>query len=424
MSMYEKLLLPNGVRIVFEPMSHVRSAAVGIWVGVGSRDEAAGENGSAHFIEHMLFKGTARYTAAELAAQMDGIGGQINAYTTRESTCFYARVLDSHLDTAIDLLCDMFFCSRFDQADVESERGVILEEISMYEDSPEDMVVERMMARSFPGALGRPVLGRSSTLRGMTGEGLRRFKELHYTPDRIVVALCGSFTDAHVERIRGWFQDMPCPRRRTMRPGRYTPSTVLKRKATEQNHLCLGFPGIPTGSDSRFALNLLSTILGGGMSSRLFQTVREKHGLCYSIYTFSASFADTGLFGVATALGREMEQRALQLIRDELCRITQEPVGREELDRAREQVKSSVVMALESTSARMNKLGGSELALGCCLDPDELIARYDAVTQEDLLVTARQLLDPERLSFSAVGRVDVPEAYPAGNKPQRGASKG
>jgi predicted Zn-dependent peptidase len=414
--MYEKLTLPNGVRIVFEHMPHVRSAAVGIWVGVGSRNEAAAENGSAHFIEHMLFKGTDQYSAGELAAQMDGIGGQINAYTTRESTCFYARVLDSHLDTAIDLLCGMFFDSRFDQGDVESERGVILEEIGMYDDSPEDMAVERLMAKCFPGALGRPVLGRPATLKAMTGDSLRAFKARHYTPDKLVISLCGSFTDAHIEHLRAWFQGMACPKCPAVRQGRYTPAMTTKRKATEQNHLCLGFPGIASDSDRRFALNLLSTVLGGGMSSRLFQTVRERHGLCYSIYTFSASFADTGLFGVATALGKETEQRALGLIRDELHRIQDEPVGQDELDRAREQVKSSVVMALESTSALMNKLGSSELVLGTCLGPDELIARYDAVMRQDVLDIARELLDFSRASFSAVGRVGAPEEYQLGNK--------
>ena len=422
--MYEKLTLPNGVRIVSEHMPHVRSAAVGIWVGVGSRNEMAAENGSAHFIEHMLFKGTDRCTAGELAARMDGIGGQINAYTTRESTCFYARVLDSHLDTAIDLLCDMFFDSRFDQGDVESERGVILEEIGMYEDSPEDMAVERLMAKCFPGALGRPVLGKPATLKTMTGDSLRTFKERHYTPDKLVISLCGSFTAAHMDRLRARFQDMACPKCPAVRQGRYTPAVTTRRRATEQNHLCLGFPGITSSSDRRFALNLLSTILGGGMSSRLFQTVREQHGLCYSIYTFSASFADTGLFGVATALGKETEQRALGLIRDELRRIQDEPVDQEELDRAREQVKSSVVMALESTSALMNKLGSSELVLGTCLGPDELIARYDAVTRQDVLDIAQELLDFSRASFSAVGRVGAPEDYPFGNKPESTASKG
>lgn len=409
--MYEKITLPNGVRIVFEHASHVRSAAVGLWVGVGSRSEAASENGSAHFIEHMLFKGTEKYSASELAALMDGIGGQINAYTTRESTCFYARVLDTHLDLAIDLLSDMFFESKLAQEDVESERGVILEEIGMYDDSPEDVTVERLFAKCFRGPLGRPILGRAKTLNAMTGESLRDFKNRHYTPDRIVIALCGSFSDAQLEHIKSRFAHMEPSPSSPPAKGAYAPALLTKKKATEQNHLCFGFPGIVAGDGRRFAVNLMSTILGGGMSSRLFQSVREKNGLCYSIYSSSSSFADTGIFNIETALGRETEEKALGLILDELRRIRETAVSPDELDRAREQVKSNVVMSLESTSARMNKLGSGELVLGYSLGPDELIERYDAVTREDILAVCQSIFDFEKLSFSAVGRVGAAESY-------------
>lgn len=403
--MYEKLILPNGVRIVSEAMPYVRSAAVGIWIGVGSRDEKAGENGAAHYIEHMLFKGTDRYSASALAAVMDGIGGQINAYTTRESTCFYARVLDTHLDTAIDLLSGMFFDSLFAQADVESERGVIQEEIDMYDDTPEDLAVERLLSKCFRGPLGRPVLGRPSTLANMTGESLRAFKAAHYRPDRIVISLCGSFTDSHIQRIADCFSQLepgkaPKPKRAV-----YTPAFFIKKKATEQNHLCIGFPGLTTAADDRFSLGILSTVLGGGMSSRLFQAVREQHGLCYSIYSFHAAFQDTGFFGIETALGAETEEKALRIIFDEVRRMRDEGVTQEELDRAREQAKSNLVMTMESTSSRMNKLGNGELFLGCSLDIEELIKRYNAVTREQVLTTAQKILDISQLSFSAVGRV-------------------
>ena len=198
--MYEIITLPNGVRIAHEKMSGVRSAAVGIWVGFGSRYEKRGEEGSAHFIEHMLFKGTAHSTAAELAGRMDAIGGQVNAFTSRDSTCFYARVLDSHLDEASDILCEMFFDSLFSESDVVNERGVVLEEIDMYRDTPEDIVVEQLMGRIFPGALGKPVLGRPASLNGMTGASLRAFKEREYSPERIVVSVCGSFTEDNLAR--------------------------------------------------------------------------------------------------------------------------------------------------------------------------------------------------------------------------------
>ena len=273
--MYEIITLPNGVRIAHEKMSGVRSAAVGIWVGVGSRYEKRGEEGSAHFIEHMLFKGTAHSTAAELAGRMDAIGGQVNAFTSRDSTCFYARVLDSHLDEASDILCEMFFDSLFSESDVVNERGVVLEEIDMYRDTPEDIVVEQLMGRIFPGALGKPVLGRPASLNGMTGASLRAFKEREYSPERIVVSVCGSFTEDNLARLCSRFSALAPSRPAACRKSAYTPAVVVKRKATEQNHFCLSFPGLPDGDADRFSWQVLSMALGGGMSSRLFQTVRE-----------------------------------------------------------------------------------------------------------------------------------------------------
>lgn len=414
--MHEKITLPNGVRIVFERAPHVRSASVGVWVGVGSRNESAKENGSSHFIEHMLFKGTDKYSAADLASLMDGIGGQINAYTTKESTCFYAKVLDTHLDTAIDLLRDMFIDSVISQEDVETERGVILEEIGMYDDSPEDVVVQRLFKKCFRGALGRPILGTAKTLGGMTGESLRLFKETHYTADRIVIAICGSFSDSHLRHIRESFEHIGPAKKPAPAKGIYSPCVTTKRRATEQNHICFGFPGLPVGDDMRFAMSLMSTILGGGMSSRLFQTVREKNGLCYSVCTFSTGFSDAGIFSVETALSQETEERALRLITDELRRIRDEAVSDEELKRAREQVKSNVVMSLESTSTRMNRLGNGELVMGYSLGADEVIERYDTVTKEDILAVSRRIFDFDRLSFSAVGRVKPADEYRIWNK--------
>ena len=409
--MYEKLTLPNGVRIVYEHIAHVRSVSAGIFVGAGSRCERPAENGAAHYIEHMLFKGTATRTASELAFEMDAIGGQINACTTRDSTCFHARVLDSHLGRAADILCDMFFNSRFDEADVCSERSVINEEIDMYDDVPEDIVIERLMKKCFPGALGRPILGTPATLEKLDGGALRAFKNEHYTPDRIVVALCGSFDDGAITSLAERFSALEPKKARRLSKGVYRPAVYIKKKATEQNQLCLGFEGAPSSDPDRYAHQLMSLILGGGMSSRLFQTVREKNGLCYSIYSFSSSFSDTGLFGVATALDRENDRRALALIRGELEKMRNEGVTAEELDGAREQAKSNIVIGLESTSARMNRLGYGELVHGRCSDTDELISRYDCITREDILRSAQKLLDPSRMSLSAVGRLAPEEEY-------------
>lgn len=409
--MYEKITLKNGVRIVYEHMSQVRTASVGIWIGVGSRYEKRRQNGSAHFIEHMLFKGTEKRTASELAEEMDIIGGQINAFTTREATCFYARVLDTRLESAIDILSDMFFHSKLAAEDVENERGVIFEEIDMYDDAPDDMVSERMMNRCFPGSLGRPVLGTGRSLKGLDAEVIRAFKAENYIAPRIVVALSGSFTAEHLRHIQNLFSPMEKVRGKTPKATAYVPCFTLKRKSTEQNHLCLGFPGLRAGDDARFAMQIMSIILGGGMSSRLFQTVREKNGLCYSIYSFNATFRETGLFGVATALGQETEGRAISLILDELDKLRQEGITHKELERAREQSKASVLMSLESTSSRMNRIGFGELSLGSVPSVDEVISRYDAVTLDDVLALAGRVIVPERMSFSAVGRTRQETQY-------------
>ncbi|MFB0919443.1 MAG: pitrilysin family protein [Oscillospiraceae bacterium] len=409
--MFELNTLPNGVRIICEKMPYVRSAAVGIFIDVGSRDEAPSENGSAHFIEHMLFKRTSKHSAAELAYAMDAIGGQINAYTTRENTCFYARVLDTHLDTAIDLLSEMFFDCAFDESETESERGVILEEIGMYEDTPDDACYERLMNGCFKGALGRPVLGKPATLGKMSGESLKCFKENRYTAGRIIISLCGNYDEHHLEHIKERFSGMEKTKRGRRKTASYGTAVSVRRKKTEQNQFCLAFPSNEVSSEDRFAMNLLTAILGGGVSSRLFQNIREKYGLCYSIFAFQSCFADTGILSVATAVSKETEMRTLGLIGDELKRFVDTGADGEELQRAREQAKSSLVMSLESTNSRMLKMGNSLLALGKCLTPDEMLARYDAVTNSEILELARKRLDFKRLSFSALGKTSDAEDY-------------
>ncbi len=409
--MFELNTLPNGVRIICEKMPYVRSAAVGIFIDVGSRDEAPSENGSAHFIEHMLFKRTSKHSAAELAYAMDAIGGQINAYTTRENTCFYARVLDTHLDTAIDLLTEMFFDCAFDESETGSERGVVLEEIGMYEDTPDDACYERLMSGCFKGSLGRPVLGKPATLGKMSGESLKAFKEKRYTAGQIIISLCGNYDEHHLEHIKERFSGMEKSKHGKRKTAAYSTALSVRRKKTEQNQFCLAFPSNEVSSDDRFAMNLLTTILGGGVSSRLFQNIREKYGLCYSIFSFQSCFADTGILSVATAVSKETEMRTLGLIGDELKRFLDGGVDEDELSRAREQAKSSLVMSLESTNSRMLKMGNSLLALGKCLTPDELLARYDAVTNADILELAQKRLDFKQLSFSALGKTSDAEVY-------------
>lgn len=409
---YQMKTLPNGVRILSEPIPGLSSAALGIWVSTGSRDELASENGAAHFIEHMLFKGTETLSAAQLAGRMDAIGGNINAFTSKELTCFHARALRSHLHEALDILCSMFFESKFDENDVQMERGVILEEIGMYQDDPSDVVYERYSAAVFKGSpLARPILGKRATLEKMTGEWLKNYKNTHYLPSKVVVCVAGSYEDAILEEIEARFSHMEPGSPVKTKPAFYQPALTLKRKATEQNHLVVGFPGIPAASEKRFSAQMLSSILGGGMSSRLFQEIREKRGLCYSVYTSGSCYKDTGNFTICTALNKDTEMQALSAIRDVVDRFLQEGVSAEELNRVREMSKASVLMGMESNTAHMNHMARSVLSDMPILTPDEIIAAYDAVTPDDVLRMAQETFRWDQLSFSAVGKVAQEEEY-------------
>jgi predicted Zn-dependent peptidase len=410
--MYQEIIRPNGARLLMEEVPGARSAALGFFVGAGSRHETAEENGSAHFIEHMLFKGTSTNTAAELAERMDAIGGHVNAFTTKECTCFYARALKSHLHEALDLLCGMFFDSKFDEEDVQMERGVILEEMGMYQDDPADLVSERLNAAVFRGCpLARPILGKRATLEKMTGASLKDYMARNYLPSRVIVSLAGSFDPSILEEIKDRFSVLEAKKEPRVRPAVYTPALTLKKKATEQNHLLLSFPAIAAGDERRFTIQLLTSLLGGGMSSRLFQEIREQRGLCYTIYASGSCYADTGTFVVYTALNRETELEALRAIKDVLCRFQNEGVTPEELDRVREMSKASVLMGLEATTAHMNHMARSTLDGVKIRTPEEIIAAYDAVSVQDVQDMARDLFQWEKLGFSAVGRVSAEEEY-------------
>lgn len=404
--------LPNGVRLVTEHINTVRSAALGIWVGGGSREEGDSESGAAHFIEHMLFKGTAHRSAQDIARETDAIGGQMNAFTTKECTCFYGRVLDDHLPQALDILFDMVYHSSFTQEAVETERGVILEEIDMYEDTPDDLCAEKLAAQVFQGnPLARPILGAKETLAKMTGDFLRDYHRRHYEGHNTVVALAGSFSPEILDDLRRRFAVLPAGTPRPLTPAVYTPGFVATVKPIEQNHLTLAFPGLDYNSPRRFALQLLSSILGGGVSSRLFQQVREQQGLCYSVYSYGAGHADTGLFCIYTALNRETETKALATIRQVVDQLRQEGPTDEELSRAREQSKANVMMGLESTQSRMSHAGRSLLFSGEILTPEQIIAAYDAVTRADVIALAQDIFRWDQVSLSAVGQVRTAEEY-------------
>ena len=409
--MYQKITLRNGVRVVAERIDHVRSAAIGVWIGNGSRFESAEQNGISHFIEHMIFKGTEKRTARHIASMMDAMGGQSNAFTTKDCTCYYMKVLDTHLHTAAELLADMFLCSSFADEDIELERGVVLEEIDMYEDTPEDVATEKLFEACYEGtALGRPILGTGETLARMDSKALHDYVRKNYHPEDTVIALSGSFSDADLNYICELFGEMQGSGRNQIEPAHYQPRVVIRSKEIEQNHLCLGFPGLPLLDDKRYAYQLMNAIIGGGMSSRLFQTVRERNGMCYSIYSFPSSHVDTGMFSIYVGLGQEDEAKAAKLICNVLRDFCAEGPTREELSRCREQLKSNLLMGLESTNARMHHLGRYELFTDHVVSSDELVAAYDAVTADQVRALANEVFRFDQASICAVGNTGD-EAY-------------
>ena len=412
--MYVKRVLPNGVRLISEKLDTVRTVSVGIWVGNGSRYEPAALSGISHFIEHMIFKGTEKRSAQHIAIAIDALGGQANAFTSKECTCYYMKVLDARLQTGISILADMFMHSRFAQEDIELERGVVLEEIDMYEDSPEDVAIDKLFEQCYAGsALGRPILGTAETLQTINSEAMHDYMHRYYRPKDTVIAVSGHFTEDDLDYIAALFSEMEGEGRNEITPAAYQPAMLLREKQIEQNHLCLSFPGVSLMDDERFAMNLLSSILGGGMSSRLFQNVRERNGLCYSIYSFTTPHLDTGLFSIYVGLGAETEQKALSLIVEELHRFCENGAEEDELSRCREQVKTNLLMGLESTGNRMMTIGRSELLRGKVEPIEQVLAAYDRVTADDLLALARRTFAFAQASLAVVGQPDRKEPYRA-----------
>lgn len=410
--MYNKIILDNSVRIVSEKIPYLRSVTIGIWVKNGSRFEEENVGGISHFIEHMLFKGTQDKTANQIAQEMDLIGGGVNAFTTKECTSYYLKTLDIHLKKGISILADMFFNSKFTKEDVDLERRVIKEEIGMYADAPEDVCTEKLFESCFAGSkLGRPILGNMQTLDNIDGDKMKDYMKTHYRPHDILISLSGNFTDDDIEYIKEIFGNMNTQGKNEIENAEYKQSFISIKKDTEQNHLCLGFKSISLSDDKRYTMQILNNILGGGMSSRLFQTVREKNGLCYSVYSFSAAQSEIGLFNIYTALNPESEEKALLLIKKLIKEFKENGPTDEELHRCREQVKINILMGLESTGARMSTIAKGELFFGEVLSIDEIVTRYDAVTKEDIINLAREIFDFEKISLCAVGKTQDVDFY-------------
>lgn len=404
--------LKNGVRVIFEKDQHIRSCSVGIWVANGSRFENEQVNGISHFIEHMLFKGTKTREAIEIANEMDLIGGGVNAFTTKECTCYYVKTLDIHLDKAVDILTDMFFNSKFDKKDIDLERTVIEEEISMYEDQPEDVCFEQLLETiHHDNPLGKPILGSRESLKNINADEIRKFISTNYTANNTLISICGSFDDSILENLEKTFEAMPNIKNPDFIPATYNKTYKLIERDIEQNHISIGFESISSTDKERFALQILSGIYGAGMSSRLFQKVREENGLCYTISSFNAANIDCGVFVIYTALSKNTEQKALELIKDVTLDLLKNGITQDEFHRSREQIKTSILMGLETSNARMNFYARSILFHGKVFTTDEILQNYDNVTIQDVMNIAKKILDFNKASICVVGDVSNQEVY-------------
>jgi predicted Zn-dependent peptidase len=401
-----RTVLPGGLRVVTEAMPGVRSASVGIWVPVGSRDESPALAGTSHFLEHLLFKGTTRRSALDIASAMDAVGGEFNAFTEKEHTCYYATVLDRDLPLALDIVADVVVDATLNAVDIDVERGVVLEEIAMRDDDPADLVHDEFAAALFGDRpLGRPILGTEDSIHALTRRQINGYYRRRYTADAMVVSVAGNVDHDQVVRlVRAAFAGRldsalgPQPARASG-DGRLRPPdtpTLVRPDDTEQANLVLGCQGLSRHDPRRFAIGVLSAAIGGGMSSRLFQRVREERGLAYSVYSFTSAYSDAGAFGVYAGCQPGKTDEVLSLIVAELDAAARGELNADEIERGKGQMRGATVLGLEDAGSRMTRIGKSETIYGEVLGVDELLARIDAVTEADVRDLAADLLDRPR----------------------------
>lgn len=380
--MHKRYVLSNGLRVIFEQIPYVRSVSVGVWAGVGSRSESAETMGISHFAEHMLFKGTEERTAKDIAEEMDSIGGQINAFTGRECTCYYTKTLDTHLETAVGILADMYLNSKLAPADIELERGVILEEIAMYEDSPEDLAHDNLSLAAWgDNPLGFQISGTRESVESISRERLFAFVKKYYTAKNTVISVAGSFDEGKLLSLieQGLSAALPGEDMTDFSPAVFKPGSSQVKKDIEQAHLCLAFNGIKQHSAEIYALAVLNNIFGSGMSSRLFQNVRENRGIAYSIYSGMDAFKNAGMFSIYAGLNPGKLELTRGIILDEIEALKKSGITEYELKKGVEQLKGNYIMSLENISSRMSAIGKNELLFGLVRTPDEILALIDEV---------------------------------------------
>lgn len=391
--MYKTYYLKNGICLVYEQMPHIKSVSVGIWVKSGSMYETEDESGISHFIEHMLFKGTKNRTAKDIAEEMDFIGGHINAYTARECTCYYTKTLGEHLEKSLEILSDMYYNSLFKEDDIELERGVIVEEINMYEDSPEDVALDTVAELMWEGSpLGRNIAGKTETVEKITRSMMVDYFNRRYTPQNTVISVAGSFDEgALIALCEKYFSQNAKETPSVLTPPEFISGEWSRSKDIEQAHLSIAYDAFDLSSDRLYSLSLLNNIFGGSMSSRLFQSLRENNGLCYSIYSYTGVFPHAGMIGIYAGLASDSLTAAQEMIEEEIGRICSNPVSDYELSRARSQLRCGIIMSRESAASRMSENGKSQLLLGRVRADDEILALVEKVSAQDILRDANDI---------------------------------
>ncbi len=406
--MIRKHTLDNGVRIVMEKIDYVRSASIGIWVNVGSHNENEETNGLSHFIEHMLFKGTKNRKANEIAEEIDSIGGQINAFTSKECTCFYVKVLDENIKESMDILTDMFFNSLFSQEEIEKEISVVIEEIKMYEDSPEDIVHDKLSEIIFnESPMAYNILGTEKNLKTFNRDKVKNYMDENYSPSNTVISIAGNFNeDKFIELAESKFSSWKNKEvSKIYKKSNYQRKVAGINKDLEQLHMCIGNITFGRHDKNYHSLLVLNNLFGGTMSSRIFQEVRENKGLVYSIYSFVSNYSETGIFSIYAGMSHEQVEDALRTILMEMVSIKNGNISEEEFQRAKQQIKGNYILSLESTSSRMSAIGRRELLYNEILYPDEVIEAINNVKIEDVLDVAKDLFDIDNLSITFTGNL-------------------
>ena len=404
---FDQITLPNGLRIIGERIPHFRSVSVGLWLGAGSQFEIPSEAGVSHFLEHMVFKGTEKRSARRIAEEMDAVGGQLNAYTAKECTCFYAKLVDEHLPLAMDVICDLVTAPTFDAGELEKEKGVVIEEIAMSEDTPEDLVHEMLMLANFGDQpVARPILGNEERISTYVRDDLVSYWKRMYRPQNAVLSLAGNYDWDSVVALAETLLGKWSPagfEKRTCITNPTEPTILVKEKDIEQIHICLGFPGLTLGDDKNYELSLFNSVFGGAMSSRLFQKIREERGAAYTVYSYPNAYTDAGMLSVYAGTNPDAAVEVTGMILEEAKKLAVEGMTKEEFTMAREQLKAGFILGLESTSARMQSIGRRMLLMNATRTETEVIDRVNAIRHEDVNAMMHEILSAPH-STALVGK--------------------